>query len=233
VANLSIPERYQLGVSKIRGLTMDTVRSFRDALDKSVFNEDSQGATTVATTALESISHSISEPADDFKRISEALVSMYLAKSGRDTPLEQFAGRVADALEALPDPTLRLVPGEREAFKEKLQILLGAEVFGLISKIDDLRTESERVFCHARIVTDLRPVFGSDVEKGPMAVLVTHNLKIAYHGASGSGDHEFYVSLDTGDLGELKDVILRAEAKARTLRPIVDSRIKLLGARQQ
>jgi len=108
---------------------------------------------------------------------------------------------------------------------------LGAEVFGIISKIDDLRTESQHVFCHARVVTDLRPVFGSDVQKGPMAILVTHNLKIAYHGSGGSGTHELYVSMDASDLSELKDVILRAEAKAKTLRPIVDSRIKLLGVK--
>jgi len=229
VSILSIPERYQFGVSKIRDLPMDTVRLFRAALDKSVFNEERQEATAVAASAFESISRSANEPAGEFKKISEALVSMYLAKSGRDIPLEEFANRVADALEALPDPALRLAPGDRGPFKEKLQILLGAEVFGVISKIDDLRTESERVFCHARIVTDLRPVFGSDVRTGPMALLVTHTLKIAYHGSGRNGDNELYVSLDARDLSELKDVILRAEAKASTLRPVVDSKIKLFG----
>lgn len=232
MAILSIPAQYQLGVSKIRDLSMDSVRSFRAALDKSVFKEDRQEATEVAASALESISHSSGELTADFKKISEALVSMYLAQSRRDTPLEEFADHVADALETLPDPKLRMVLGERESFIEKLQILLGAEVFGVISKIDDLRNESERVFCHARIVTDLRPVFGSDVQKGPMAVLVTHSLKIAYHGPGRNGDHDFYVSLDAGDLSELKDVILRAEAKAKTLRSTVDSKIRLFGVKE-
>lgn len=233
MAVLSIPERHQLGVSKIRDLPIDTVRSLRTALDKSVFNEDRQEAMAVATSAIESVSRSIGASAEDFKKIGEALVSMYLVKSSRDTPLEEFSDQIADALEDLPDPNLRLTPEERGLFKEKLQVILGAEVFGIISKVDDLRTESERIYCHARIVTDLRPVFGSDVQKGPMAVLVTHTLKIAYHGAGRRGDHDFYVSLDAEDLSELKGVILRAEAKANTLRPIVDGKVKLFGVSEQ
>jgi hypothetical protein len=126
-----------------------------------------------------------------------------------------------------------LTAEERSSFKEKLQILLSAEVFGIVSKLDDLRTESERLFCHARIMTDLRPVFGSAVADGPKAVLVTHNLKIAFHESGGKGDHDFYVSLDAEGLNDLKEVILRAEAKANTLRSIVDSKIKLFGVREQ
>jgi predicted transcriptional regulator len=229
VAVLSIPERYQIGVSKIRELDLGTVRSLRQALDQSVYNEDHPQATAVATTALESISQSSGSVAD-FRNISQALVSMYLVKSRRDLSLEEFVDRVADALEELPAPELRLDAGERESFKEKLQILLGAEVFGVVSKVDDLRTESERIFCHARIITDMRPVFGSDVTKGPTAVLVTHNLKIAFHESGRKGDHEIYVTLDAEDLSDLKEIILRAEAKANTLRAIVDPKIKLFGA---
>ena len=69
---------------------------------------------------------------------------------------------------------------------------------GLDSKADDLRTEDERVFCTAKILTDLRPVFGSHVEDGPHGMIVVHLLKIGYH--SGSEKlHEFFVSLDSGD----------------------------------
>ena len=228
MANFSIPERYRYGVSKIRDLDMDTARSLREALDKSVFNEERPEAMAVATSALESVSQS-SGSTSDFKKISEALVSMYLVKSRRDTSLEEFVNRVADALEELSDTSLRLEAGERESFKEKLQILLGAEVFGVMSKVSDLRTEGERIFCHARIMTDLRPVFGSDVQKGPMAVLVTHNLKIAFHESGRKGDHDIYVTLDAEDLSDLKEVILRAESKANTLRSIVDPKIKLFG----
>lgn len=228
MAGFSIPERYQVGVSKIRELDLDTVRSFRQVLDETVYNEDYPQATTAATTALESISQSSGLDAD-FRNISQALVSMYLVKSRRDVSLEEFVNRVADALEELPAPELRLDAGERESFKEKLQILLGAEVFGITSKIADLRTESERIFCHARIITDMRPVFGSDVTKGPAVVLVTHNLKIAFHESGRKGDHEIYVTLDAEDLSDLKEVILRAEAKANTLRAIVDPKMKLLG----
>jgi hypothetical protein len=154
---------------------------------------------------------------------------MYLVKSGDDIPLDEFTERIANALEVLPNPEFQLAPAERESFKEKLKILLGAEMFGMVSKVDDLRTESEHIFCHARLLTDMRPVFGTDVEKGPIAILVTHNLKVAYHLSGRKGDHDFYVSLDSDDLSELKEQIIRAEAKASTLRAIVNEKVKMFG----
>jgi hypothetical protein len=161
--------------------------------------------------------------------VAEALVSMYLLKSSDDIELDEFTSHIANALEAVPNPELRLAPAERESFREKLAILLGAEMFEMISKIDSLRTDSENIFCHARILTDLRPVFGKDVERGPTSMLVTHTMKIAYHLSGRRGDHDFYVSLDADDLSELKALIARAEAKARTLRAAVDGRITLFG----
>ena len=143
--------------------------------------------------------------------------------------MDEFARRIADALEILPNPDLRLPSSEKESFTEKLATLLRSEIFVGAAKVADLQTESERIFCHARILTDLRPVFGTEVEKGPRAVMVTHNLKIAFHLSGRKGDHDFYVMLDSSDLAELKRVISRAEAKAKTLRAIIRDDIKMLG----
>jgi hypothetical protein len=134
-------------------------------------------------------------------------------------------------MESLDSPDLRLPHAERAQFKEKLVTLLGAEVFGIVSKAWDLRTDDERVFCHARILTDLRPVFGQTIEEGPMAMVVVHLLKLAFH--RGFEKHqEFYVSLDGDDLKTLRAVIDRAEAKARTLKSSIKD-VRLFGAPKQ
>jgi hypothetical protein len=232
VAILSIPDRYQLGVSKIRELDVETVRAFREALDRSVdpsipHGESAKPAATVAA-AIRNISQL--DRTTDVKKIAEALISMYMAKAGYETPLDEFIDGIADSLETVSNPDLRLAPEEKDAFKEKLGILLNAEVFGIIAKADDLLTENERIFCRARILTDLRPVFGTDVDKGPVAMLITHSLKISFHESGRKGDHFFYVSLDDADLSALKDIISRAEAKANSLKGIVPDGIRLFGA---
>src|SRR5207253_649802 len=92
-----------------------------------------------------------------------------------------------------------------------------ADLFGLATKVYDLSTGDERTFCHARILTDLRPVFGPNLEDGPKAMLVVHHLKLAYHGDSDK-HQEFHISLDADDLETLKKIIERAETKAKSLK---------------
>ena len=82
----------------------------------------------------------------------------------------------------------------------------------------DVATDDERIFCHARILTDMRPVFGSEIESGPAGMVIVHLMKIAFHDATSKDHKEFYVSLDSDDLQTLKKIAERAEVKASTLK---------------
>jgi hypothetical protein len=76
------------------------------------------------------------------------------------------------------------------------------------------------VFCSARILSDLRPVFQEPPTAASASVII-HNLQIGFHD-SGTGDHkEFYVALDAGDLDILKKIIVRAEQKTASLKAIL------------
>ncbi len=231
MAKLNIPEKYQPGVSMIRQLDEANVRDIRAALDGIVTSgtteEDlasSKKLGEIATAATASVTHT---RVPDLKKVGEALVALYTVKSMRDVSVEEFSDRVSDAMESLDQEQMRLPRAEREQFKQKLITLLSADVFGLISKVIDLRTDDERVFCHARILTDLRPVFGSRIEDGPKGMVVVHLLKIGYH--AGSKDHhEFFVSLDMNDLQTLRKLIDRAEAKAKSIKSAVTD-VRLFG----
>ena len=122
-------------------------------------------------------------------------------------------------------------PAGREQFKRKIVTLMGAGVLGIASKIVDLRTEDERVFCTGRILTDLRPVFGSRLEDGPQGMIVVHLLKLSYHSAADK-HQEFYVSLDSDDLQTLRTLIDRAEAKAKSLSASLGN-IRLFGVAKE
>lgn len=222
MAKLNIPERYRAALAMIRTLDDRTVQEIRAALDRPIAaGLQVEGGVAVPVKPGEVASSaigSITSPRPrEFKQVAEVLVALYGVKSTRDLPVEEFVEEVCDALESLPSDELRLPHSEREAFRRKLTILLSADVFSLVSKAYDLATEDERVYCQGRILTDLRPIFGSRVEDGPRAMVIVHHLKLSYH--QGSERHqEFHIALDSDDLQALRKLIDRAEAKASSLR---------------
>jgi len=231
VAKLNIPERYQAGVALIRQLDDLGVQEIRNALDRildtKTQNQDITTGKKLNELAATAITSTSSKGDIDLKQIAEALVVLYGAKSFKDISVEEFSDNVCDAMEELNSDKLKLPHAEREHFKKKLLTLMSANVFGIASKIVDLRTDDERVFCHARILTDLRPVFGPRIDEGPQGMIVVHLLKLGFH--SGSEKHqEFYVSLDSDDLQTLRALLDRAEAKARTLKASLGG-IRLFG----
>jgi hypothetical protein len=223
VAKLNIPLRYRAGVAAIRTLDDPSVLAIRAALDGAVNQKPGNtgaGATAPHEMAVNAVSGISALKREDFKVIGEAVGALYAAKSAKDVSVEEFVEDVCDAMESLPEEDLRLPHVERSQFKQKLLTLLNADVFSLVAKVYDLATEDERTFCHARILTDLRPIFGPNVEDGPRGMLVVHLLKLAYHQGS-EKTHNFYVALDADDLQVLKNLIDRAEAKANTLKSAV------------
>jgi len=234
LAKLNIPERYRSSLSSIRSLSEQDVQEIRSILDQVAPAQSQRSdsdieistdprATLTAVTTTASRAH-----ITNFKQILEVLVTLYEIKSQRDTTtVEEFVDAVCDAMEGL-DSEVRLPHEQRADFAGKLLTLLNAEVFALVAKTHDLATEDERTFCHARILTDLRPVFGPNIEEGPKAMLAMHTLKLAYHEQDSQKHRSFYVSLGAEDLQALKKIIQRAEDKAKTLNAAVNN-IRLFG----
>ncbi len=229
---LTIPDRFRAGIAKIRRLDDRTVQEIRNALDLKrveVSQKNGNGLevprdpNAVALSAIRSIA---SVNVAEFGQIAESLAGLYMARSVQDMPADDFLEQVCDAMETLPDETLQLPHSEREPFKDKLRILLSSEAFAVIAKAYDLATE-ERTFCSSRILTDLRPVFGSRVEDGPQAMVVMHTLRLTFHEAHKKHE-EFFVVLDADDLKQLNKQIDRAERKAEALRSSVKD-VRLFG----
>ena len=91
-----------------------------------------------------------------------------------------------------------------------------------VRRIGDVKFEVERNFCKVRVLTDLRPAFwGRCRRNSDMNFAVIHNFQIGYHDGMGK-HHEFYLSLDAGDLEKLKVAITRAEKKAAALERLAE-----------
>jgi hypothetical protein len=229
---LTIPERFRAGVAKIRRLDDRTVQEIRNALDQKrgeVQQKNGNGLevprdpNSVAMSAMRSIA---SVNITEFGQIAESLGQLYAVRLTQDAPIEDFVEDVCNAMESIPEESLRLPHSERGPFKDKLRILLSSQAFAILAKAYDLATE-ERTFCSSRILTDLRPVFGARVEDGPQAMVVLHTLRLTYHEAHKKHE-EFFVVLDADDLKQLGNQIDRAERKAETLRISVKD-VRLFG----
>ncbi|MGD1085171.1 MAG: hypothetical protein ABSA47_10540 [Verrucomicrobiota bacterium] len=108
---------------------------------------------------------------------------------------------------------------KRQLLSERLTKLLGLDTtIGVTAKALDVMTEHQRLFCHARILSDIRPVFAKTPETAE-AALIIHTLQIGFHEL---GQHrEMYFALDVSDLKKLKQVIERAEKKTAALEAIL------------
>jgi len=225
MAKLTIPVRYRDGVSLISRLDQESAKAIRSTLDDVFSERDENSSLEEAVSNAIARVPKVSKP--ELRTIIETLLSLYGLKASRETPLERFVEEIREAHESEDSAGRRSSDEDKERFKNNLTTLLSANVFGLAAKVVDLRTEDERLFCHARILTDLRPVFGSQIEDGPQGMIVVHLLKLGYHDASGKHS-EFYVALDSDDLEALKRVLNRAEEKSKSLRSYLKD-VRLFG----
>lgn len=214
---LEIPERYLDGINKLLRLDDKSIEEIRLNLERE--SQSSGGSIKIGSVIARSVSDS---------RIAEALTSLYVVKSSREVSAEEFAEAVCAAAEREAPNGPPFPQPERTQFKDRLVKLLNVKGVGIAAKAVDLQTDDERTFCGVRILTDLRPVFGSNIADGPEGMVIVHLLKLGYHQTGIDRHVNFYVSLDSDDLKMLRKVIDRAEQKANALKATM-SRLPYLG----
>jgi hypothetical protein len=132
---------------------------------------------------------------------------------------EDFASQICDAAEATGDASLKPKDGNWDDFKAFLCKILSLEkTLGISSKAQEIMLEHGHIFCRARIVTDLRPVFGSRVEGGPIAGIIVHSLKLTYHESGNPDTKDTYLALDHKDMEKLRELLVRASRKEKSLK---------------
>lgn len=155
------------------------------------------------------------EVADDATDVIEAVLSLVgLLPEDSPSPVE-LAREVGES------PDIDLEDAQRTTFVDRLTRLLGVEALVLSSRALDVITEHENTFHNARILTDLRPVFGTEIANGPAVAAVVAMLKVDYH----AGDRAVtssYFAMDHSDLLLLRSVIDRAITKVESLRKLID-----------
>lgn len=118
-------------------------------------------------------------------------------------------------------------PEVRDRFARRVEQVVGSPTLRITAKAANVILETPKRFCTARTVSEVRPLF--DLDLAPMAVMLVHELRIAYH-PSDDDLKELYVTMTRKDLVQLQKVVERALRKHTKLHetskalsvPIVD-----------
>lgn len=215
MTSLRIPRERERGLANILKLSDESICELISALKevKPTSNLKKQSQSVASKV------HTI--PSDEVDNIISTLISLYSASEYLDSDLSEIVENVCKAIEQSKFEQFKFSGEERNVFKERLLKLLNVESVSIYSKVINILREQNNVFCNARILTDIRPVFGAKLDNPPLAALVVHSLRISYH--QGDTEKEFYIAMDSNDIQELREVLNRANLKADNLRKVIEA----------
>jgi len=116
--------------------------------------------------------------------------------------------------------TLQPSGGDRTAFDAHLAQLLELRALEITGKAAGVLGDNPQLFCAARTLSEIRPVFR---ERGlePNAAVIVHHLKLVYHEGPEADRKELFIAMDKEDLTALRNVLDRAIAKHEKLVTLV------------
>lgn len=211
-----IPSQYEDGFAKLLSLLgREPAQELLEALKEVPPTMDY----SAMISALDQRTNTI--PHDDVADIVFALLPLSTLQADLDTSASNIAESISRELERSDSENLRLTSEVRERFKDFLVELLSSPPLKIAGKARNLQLEDEHVFQEARIVTDIRPVFGDDSESRPVGAIIVHTLKLGY--LDGNQFKNFYISIDAKDIRVVRDLLERADTKAAGLRDVLEA----------
>jgi hypothetical protein len=158
---------------------------------------------------------------EDLTDILDTIYAPYYVREVSDIKLSRFLNDLIQTFRTSPDPHLAVTDDDEAGrVRARFKKLLSIENIGLLSKAMRLQRDGERLYCEAKILSDLRAVFHDDVSSRPAGAVLTHTLKLSYHE---NGDHkDFFIILESQDLERLRKIVEGAQAKELTLRTLLD-----------
>jgi hypothetical protein len=219
--NISIPKRHRSALAKLVAMPAGQLTNFANSLKKakpepSIFalaRQLSVGGSEISFNEICDILEmlaSLYRYRDDFGVTRNQLVDAFISAAKKETASGETSSITAWA---------RL----RESL---IAIFARAGSLGITIKSSEFSREHERNFCPAssRVLTDIRPVFVSSPSDAPVAAIIQHTLKIAYHPhADSDKTEEFFVTLDEDDVDVLIYRLMRAKDREKGLRKFLKS----------
>lgn len=222
MATLTIPKPYRTNFKALKRLLLDdeSAAKLLSVLREETIVLDSPDLSPKLVSEVPAISES------EIDDIIEVLLSLYLLRTRNDyPPVSDFAEDICRAMDQSDIEELRFHGKERDRFKGRLIEFLEVDSVSVGAKALDIQHENERIFHSARIVTEIRPLFGEDLNDHPAGAVVVHMLRITYYERNRRRENErkdFFVVLDADNVGTLSGLLDRAESKDKNLRSFLE-----------
>jgi hypothetical protein len=201
-------------VSSVKKLALFSVADFED-LTRALETAAQSGLKGTASRMGASVP---GIPQADLEPLMEAIFAFSYLRSGRDLSLEELTAEIVEAVQRFEPEKLELKEAERASLAERLSRLLKIDTLVIATKARDLQTDHDHIYSSARVLTDVRPVFAVEPEKGPIGFVLFHNLKLTYTSRDSRGERSLFIALDESDISNLRKVLERAETKAVAIR---------------
>lgn len=205
-----IPKEYEVGLAGLLSLSDSSVKELLSALESV---SPSVRYKSLADRVAPKVS---SIPKDELEDVIEVLFSLSSIRTAAEVPTDVFVADICEAVNESGSPLLEEASSRCDSFKRNFAQLLECKTLEIASKAGMLLREHAQTYCSARILSDIRPIFGESVEAVPIAATVVHTLKVAYH--QGDELKDFFLAMSTKDVRKLRELLDRADAKAESLK---------------
>jgi hypothetical protein len=215
MVELGVPTRFRPALISVSALSDDAVNELAQTL------EAHPDVLTSRQAAVDHASKLQKMPVDEGLAILDAVVPLmfYMATNSRTT--EQVLKELKVALTTGDKSDVKLPRDSLERFQKNIVRFLELSSVALKAKALSIAADCQRLFSEAKVLSDLRPVFGSSVKSPPLGAVVTHTLRISY--AENGEEKDFFVVLDAKDLTSVQECIARALDKNSSLLALIES----------
>jgi hypothetical protein len=210
MAALYVPERYRLALIQLAKLSDDAVDELCGALES---NPDSLTARDKAHEVAAKVTKLLPDIAVS---IFDAVIPLLFVKATGAQSTSAVVNQVAKALKTRGKPEETLPANLVPSLEKNLGRFLDLSGIALRTKALSLATDTPRLFTEAKIISDMRPVFGGEVSNSPIGASVVHNFRITF--SEDEEEKQFFVLLDMKDLRALQELIARAITKDQSLK---------------
>lgn len=202
----TILRRYQEEVGEILALDPESFSTLVSAL------KETRLTVIPSTLALELAPKVQTISQRHLEEIVTLLLSLCSLRDQFDSSTREVSESASRAIREASDE-------DRERIKDRLVELLSLESLNIVAKSGSLQTNQERWMRRVQILTDMRPVFGSNPKDPPKAAVIMHMLKLSYFEDGEAKD--FFVAMDTNDINDLYVQLERASLKAGSLKSLL------------
>lgn len=154
--------------------------------------------------------------ASDAIELLDAVTGLAAHAHLSQSSVSEIAGRVASS------PQFALMDDPDVDLAMRIERLLRCDSIRVYSKALALGSRHERIFVDAQVLTDMRPLFGDDLdqETRPEAMLISHTLSLHFVDSDGTHDN-FFVVLDDEDVIRVEQLLVRATTKSSAVRSLL------------